>query len=300
MAKATTPEDGKTDIPSTNATVCGVVMPISATKNRTAGHWERVQQLLHRVIRAAGCHPQNVWEGGATDRITPRILKNLFAAPILVCDISELNPNVMLELGMRLTSKKPTICIVETGGKIPFDINDFEVVKYPPDLNIIDMEAFFVVVERQIKDKLQASQDGDYVPFLKGIGPIEVLEPDTRAVSFERLVEGRFDDLLSKVENLESQISTKSIPNLDSSMSTESNDDNTVYLAVDGGRDEVERMADILRSLPLVDRVHNCTDLSAVFSIKKKVNKSAIQKIRDVVEKQGFKILAINRLGEFN
>lgn len=139
--------------PSTDAKLdCGVIMPISATTGFDAAYWSDVQFLHHRAIRQAGLDPKNVWTGSSVDRITPRILGNLFEVPIALCDITDLNANVMLELGMRLTSKKPTVVVSIEGAKRPFDINDFEIVSYPKDLNIIGMERYFEAINVTLKD----------------------------------------------------------------------------------------------------------------------------------------------------
>ena len=181
---------------------CGIVMPISATTAHDAGHWESVQILLHRAVTAAGLQPKNVWTGSSSDRITPRIIANLFEVPIAICDISDLNPNVMLELGMRLTSKKPTVVVAEIGSKIPFDISDFETIFYPPDLNILGMERFFDDLASQVKEKLAAFDQGLYVPFIKDLD-VEVLEPDRKEVSFETLVANRLDDIAERLSRVE-------------------------------------------------------------------------------------------------
>lgn len=131
---------------------CGVVMPISATSNHVETHWKDVLKLLHRAISNAGFEPVNVWESSSNDRISERIVGNLFNLPLVVVDISDLNPNVMFELGLRLSSKKPTIVVCNSGGEIPFDIRDFEALFYPTDLNIIQIEEFFSKLEKSIKE----------------------------------------------------------------------------------------------------------------------------------------------------
>jgi hypothetical protein len=181
---------------------CGIIMPISATSTHEAHHWGRVQQLLHRGVEQAGLEPKNVWAGSSIDRITPRILGNLFGFPIALCDISDLNPNVMLELGMRLTSKKPTVVVAEKGSTIPFDIRDFEAIFYPSDLNILDMEVFFEELSFQLQSKLAAYENGTYDAFLKDIGPIDVLEPESKAVPFQQLVESRLDTIMSRIDQI--------------------------------------------------------------------------------------------------
>jgi hypothetical protein len=207
MAKATSGGERGKAAPAPEADAglpaCGIVMPISDTVNHSASHWSDVNRLLHRAVSDAGFQPQNVWSGEGKDRITERILSNLFAAPIAVCDISDLNANVMVELGMRLTSKKPTVVVVEKGGDIPFDIGDFEALDYPPDLNIFGMEAFFERLADHLRIKHEAAEAGTYEPFLKGIGPIEFLEPDVRAAPFEELVVKRLDAMTERLEALD-------------------------------------------------------------------------------------------------
>ena len=82
--------------------VCGLILPISETANHSEEHWTNIRTLLHRGIAAAGFDPQNVWENTSKDRISERIIGNIFQVPLAVADISDLNPNVMLELGLRL------------------------------------------------------------------------------------------------------------------------------------------------------------------------------------------------------
>jgi hypothetical protein len=180
---------------------CGLIMPISATENHDEKHWAAVQTLLHRGIRAAGLTPANVWEG-VNDRISKRIVGNIFRQDIVVADISDLNPNVMLELGLRLASKKPTVVIFNKGGKIPFDINDVEAIPYPGDLNILEMEAFFEKFSNLLKARLAAFKAGTYEPYLGDV-VVEVLEPQTKEISVENLVLERLDELNGRMSRIE-------------------------------------------------------------------------------------------------
>lgn len=180
---------------------CGLIMPISATANHDEKHWASVQTLLHRGIRSAGLNPANVWEG-VNDRISKRIVGNIFKQDVVVADISDLNPNVMLELGLRLASKKPTVVVFNKGGKIPFDISDVEAIAYPSDLNILEMEAFFEKFTALLQSRLNAYIDKSYEPFLSDV-IVEVLEPQTKEVSLQHLVIERLDEIGSRLSRLE-------------------------------------------------------------------------------------------------
>lgn len=188
---------------------CGIIMPISATTTHAESHWEDVQKLLHRAINEAGFVPKNVWESSSTDRISERIVGNIFNFPIVIADISDLNPNVMFELGLRLSSKKPTIVIANSGDTIPFDIRDFHVVLYPSDMNMLGMEEFFKKLSKSIKEKHAHFQSESYVPFLSSV-IIDVASPETREVGLNELLLSRIEDISRRMAAIE--VNTTAVP----------------------------------------------------------------------------------------
>jgi hypothetical protein len=181
---------------------CGVIMPISATTNHSEEHWGNVQTLLHRGISAAGFSPQNVWESASKDRISERIIGNIFQTTLAVVDVSDLNPNVMLELGLRLASKKPTVVVANSGEDIPFDIRDFHAVFYPADMNMLGMEDFFRRLSKALQDKHTAYVSDTYTPFL-GHVIVDVASPETREVGFNELLFSRLDDITNRLSSVE-------------------------------------------------------------------------------------------------
>lgn len=184
---------------------CGVIMPISGTASYTEEHWRHVQMLLHRAISAAGFTPRNVWENTATDRISERIIGNIFEVPLLVADISDLNPNVMLELGLRLASKKPTIVIANAGGEIPFDIRDFHATFYPPDMNMLGMEDFFRRLAKVLQEKYAAYKGEGYTPFLGNV-IVDVASPETREVGLNELLLSRLEEISTRLGTVENAV----------------------------------------------------------------------------------------------
>lgn len=183
--------------------ICGVIMPISATENHTDEQWIAIQTLVHRGISLAGFTPQNVWENISTDRISERIIGNIFNFPLAVADISDLNPNVMLELGLRLASKKPTIVIVNEGGTIPFDIRDFHAIFYPADMNMLEMEEFFNKLSKALKDKHNAYSSSKYTPFLSNV-IVDVASPETRELGLNDLIISKLEDMSQRLQSVES------------------------------------------------------------------------------------------------
>lgn len=186
----------------TKPPLCGVIMPISETATHSEQHWKAVQTLLHRAISNSGFEPRNVWESTATDRISERIIGNIFQVPILVADITDLNPNVMLELGLRLASKKPTVVIATNGSIIPFDIRDFHAVFYPSDMNMLAMEDFFRVLSKILKDKHKSLLDDKYTPFLGNV-IVDVVSPETREVSLNEAILSRLEQISTRLNSVE-------------------------------------------------------------------------------------------------
>ena len=88
--------------------MCGLVMPISGTPDHpryTADHWLEVRYVIDAAVKAAGFHPRLVSEGDSSGLIHGRIVQNLGDCPMVVCDVSSRNPNVMFELGLRLQGR---------------------------------------------------------------------------------------------------------------------------------------------------------------------------------------------------
>ena len=110
MAKRDIPASTKPEH-SVDLITCGVVMPISAIGDCNESHWAEVFQIISEAIEPAGFKANMV---SGTDEVTviqKTIVQNLYENPIVVVDVSERNPNVMFELGMRLAFDKPTIII---------------------------------------------------------------------------------------------------------------------------------------------------------------------------------------------
>lgn len=63
-------------------------------------------------------------------KITTQIIRNLIEADVVISDLSELNPNVMYEIGIRQALLKPYILIAPNGTALPFDLKDSRTIFY--------------------------------------------------------------------------------------------------------------------------------------------------------------------------
>ena len=113
---------------------CGIIMPISAIGDCTEQHWADVRDIIETAINTAGFEPRLVSDAEEVGIIQKRIIQNVYNDPIVVCDVSGKNPNVMFELGLRLAFDKPTIIIKDEKTSYTFDTALIEHLEYPQDL----------------------------------------------------------------------------------------------------------------------------------------------------------------------
>jgi len=193
MAKASTEQSSKQDGVQP---ICGIIMPISAMPPiYDAAHWIDVRRVIDAAVKKAGMLPQIVSDSFEGDVIQQRIISNLYDNPVVVCDVSGLNPNVMFELGMRLTFKKPVIIITDDFATIPFDTKVIEHLGYPRDLHIHQTNEFIEKLAEKIGRLLQQQRDGSFRSFIEAFGTFEVLEPTKKVVEADQLILDRLDQI---------------------------------------------------------------------------------------------------------
>ena len=124
------------DVELDGAKTCFVVMPISVASHLTdrydgrSDHFNKIYAtLISPAIVAAGLVPRPTTRIG-TENIPAAIINDLRDSDLVVADLSGLNPNVFLELGIRSALDKP-VCLVWDGlDSLPFDSGTLNTHKY--------------------------------------------------------------------------------------------------------------------------------------------------------------------------
>lgn len=183
------------------APCCGLVMPISAIDGCNEQHWSDVKEILTEAVEGAGFKANLVSYADDVGIIQKRIIQNLYENPIVVCDVSGKNPNVMFELGMRLAFDKPTIIIKDDKTTYSFDTSPIEHLEYPRDLRFTKIVEF----KKALREKVQATfkkaqSDPTYTTFLKHFGTFTVAKLDTKEVSKEDFIIEELKDLKRAVQ----------------------------------------------------------------------------------------------------
>lgn len=189
--------------------VCGIVMPIAAMGEAyPEEHWRRVKKILQTSIERAGLQPKLVWENPEIDVIQSAILKNIYENDVVICDVSGLNPNVMLETGLRLSTKRPTIIVTDKILKPPFDISSFGYLDYQKDLEYNSIEKFIGELSDKIKNVYKAYQNSTYKAFVEQF-KFETVTPETVNVSTEEFIRDQLIQLQSSIRRIEAKESNR-------------------------------------------------------------------------------------------
>ncbi len=176
-------------------------MPISGTAEYPASHWADMLQLIQEAAKDAKFTCEIVSATGRDDIIHASIVTNIYQNEIVVCDVSSRNPNVMLELGLRLASKLPVIIIFDGEGNYPFDIGTIRYLRYRKDMRYYDINKFKNELTAKILEVQESHKKGTYKSFLSHFKNVD-FDLDSIGTETQTLKEflGSIDERLANME----------------------------------------------------------------------------------------------------
>jgi hypothetical protein len=118
-----------------NKKKCFVIMPVSGTKSCTEVEWTGIfEHMIKPAVTGSRL-------GYDCERAKPLmgafirdILEGLNRSDVVIADLTNRNPNVCYELGIRHTLKRRTILIAQNIDDVPSDLRAYWVVNYEKDL----------------------------------------------------------------------------------------------------------------------------------------------------------------------
>lgn len=188
--------------------ICGIIMPIASMGSEySENHWIDIRTIIHRAIDKAGFTPRIVSESDDATIIHKSIIQNIYNDPIIVCDVSGKNANVMFELGMRLAFNKPVVIIKDDLTGYSFDTSNIEHVGYRKDLRYQTIESFINNLSQKIKATYEKSISDNPQTFLSHFGNFEVAKIDNQTIGATEALE----QLLNKVSKINTILDDKNI-----------------------------------------------------------------------------------------
>ncbi|MGP0834045.1 hypothetical protein [Serratia sp. CY85251] len=188
---------------SSETNICGIIMPIADTPTYPKGHWTDVYNILSEAAISAGFEPNMVSFDEDVSVIQKRIVQNIYNNPIVVCDISSRNANVMFELGMRLAFDKPTVIVKDEKTPYSFDISSIEHLDYPSDLRYQAINEFKAKLAGKISEThKRATTDPEYTTFLKHFGTFKVAKLDEKEVGANEIFLEELKEIKRSLSNI--------------------------------------------------------------------------------------------------
>ncbi len=110
--------------------VCFYITPIGDPDSEFRKHSDLF--LEHLVRPALEKHGLKVIRADQIDKpgmITRQVIEYILKAKLVIADLSFSNPNVFYELALRHATRLPTVQIIRTGDKIPFDVGQSRTIQ---------------------------------------------------------------------------------------------------------------------------------------------------------------------------
>lgn len=189
---------------------CFVIMPI--------GSGEAYEVYLNRYLNIIKPAVESVTRSGghaydsvradfisSTGSINRTVLEHLYNADVVIADLTDLNPNVFYELGVRHSLRNGTILLALKGTKLPFDISDLKVIFYEDK---VGGEKDVIPKIRQLLEVLLTNRSQDSPVFL---ALPQLQNPTTRDLSE---AQARVSSLQNEARELRVKLSVAEQTNL--------------------------------------------------------------------------------------
>ena len=171
----------------------GYLSPTNPFKDRKG--WSGTYFSTRQAIEDAGFDANLVSNADDVGIIHKRIIQNLYDNPIVICDVSGKNPNVMFELGMRLAFDKPAVIVMDNQTQYSFDTSVIEHITYPRNLDYYAIIDFQNTLSKKICATIESSNAPDYSTFLKQFAKIKIAKIEDKEGTAEDLILSKIDEL---------------------------------------------------------------------------------------------------------
>ncbi|MFI5448324.1 MAG: hypothetical protein ACHQ03_00925 [Candidatus Bathyarchaeia archaeon] len=146
---------------ATRTKTCFIIMPFSKTNEaHDENYWTTHYEFLKTVIKEVDSTLEVRRSQALRGNIIGAIIKDLVHSEIVVADITDANPNVYWELGVRQSFAHGTVTVAEFGTRRPSDIGPKGTLEYYPS-NHTKNEGFRALLKQAVRDCLDHPERPD-------------------------------------------------------------------------------------------------------------------------------------------
>lgn len=177
---------------------CFVMMPISDQGDYPKGHFNKIYEYIFKpAIEEAGYEPYRVDENKLCDPIIGKIFSAIQECPMALCDLSNRNPNVLYELGIRQAYDKPVVLVQDEKTERIFDVSGIHTIEYSSERLYED-----VLKNRSaITEAIRSTMEGKRNSIIKVVN-VKNAEIQKGEVSQEDKIEVLLSGLLEDVKEI--------------------------------------------------------------------------------------------------
>jgi uncharacterized protein (TIGR02996 family) len=148
-----------------NMAKCFVIMPYGGQDETKRKHYLGVyNQIIRAAAIEAGFQANDIKRSDIASvpgSILADIIQDLYTADIVIADLSESNPNVYWELGVRhVLAKSGTVTIIDENHKIPFDLGQYRTITYSTS-NLGSISEVVIQIADAIKKRINEKSRSD-------------------------------------------------------------------------------------------------------------------------------------------
>lgn len=185
---------------------CFVIMPFSKTDNHDEDYWtDHYEKFLKPTIELSGLYEVHRSKALSGD-ILKQIITDLVVSKVVVADLTDANPNVYWELGVRQSFMHGTITIAEADKtKLPFDMGGKGTLFYHPQ-NHIKQSQFLIDFQTALRQIYESNNpDSQVLEAIAGRGTFFQFIQRDEAI---RRVQGLIDEIIENKNLLDMMLET--------------------------------------------------------------------------------------------
>ena len=139
--------------------VCFVICPIGKAGSETRRRSDlTLKYIINPIVEEFGYYPIRADKISESGMITHQIIDYIIKSPLVIADLTDVNPNVFYELAIRHIVEKPYIQMIKSDQEIPFDVSGMRTILFDTDVE----QAEFA--KKELKDQIQSIEKNEFKP----------------------------------------------------------------------------------------------------------------------------------------